>query len=83
MKFYECKNTEISYQEWCEKHPVRETKYSDMKDPNGRVGLYPDQYETFQKFVDDIWMRYRPFGKKCFFEKYENFRNDRQNRGSL
>ena len=73
MKFYEWKKTEISYQEYCEKNPVRKTVYGDMKNPKGRVGEYPDQYETLQAFVDDVWSRYRPWGGKCFFEKMKIF----------
>ena len=54
---------------YCEERPVSENKYGDLKDTNGRVGKYADQYQTLQIFVDDIWMRYRPFGGKCFFEE--------------
>ena len=52
MKFYKWKKTEISYKEYCEKYPVRKTVYGNMKDLNGSVGEYPDQYETLQAFVD-------------------------------
>jgi len=44
--------------EYCEKYPVRSTVWGTLKDPHNRVGLYADQYETLQKFVDDVWLNY-------------------------
>ena len=72
MKPYKWKK-EISYKEYCEKNPVRYNEYGNMKDPSGSVGEYPDQYETLQAFVNDVWMRYRPWGGKCFYEKMRIF----------
>lgn len=58
-----------NYAEYCENMPVRETRWGDMKDPDGRVGKYPDQYESLHSFMSDVWRRYRPYKGKQFFSR--------------
>lgn len=52
--------------EYCERYPVRKNKWLEVKDKDGHVGKYIDQYESLQAFCNDIWLRFRPYGGKCF-----------------
>lgn len=67
-RYFKWERLEITYAEYCESKPVRDTKWG-MKDPDNRVGEHPDQYETLKDFMVDVWSRYRPHGGKHFFSE--------------
>ena len=50
-------------------NPVKKNKYGNYTDRDGRVGKDLDQYDTLKDFMTDIWLRYRPYGRKLYFEK--------------